>query len=88
MLLLQNEVAEFTNFPVGRVALKFITMKSARGHSFRACELALRQLASDRFPLHLIPTHRYGLGDADLAIRSVGGMGDEDVIHASLMPWT
>lgn len=87
VLLLQNEIAEFPNFPTGRVGVKFITIKSARGHSFRACELALTQLASDRFPLDLIPTHRYGLKDADLAIRSVGGMGEEDVIHASLMPW-
>lgn len=87
VLLLQNELAEFPNFPTGRVGVKFITIKSARGHSFRACELALKQLASDRFPLHLIPTHRYGLSQADLAVRSVGGMGDPDVIHASLMPW-
>ena len=27
------------------------------------------------------------LKDVDLAIRSVGGQGVPDVIHASLMPW-
>jgi hypothetical protein len=27
------------------------------------------------------------LKDVDLAIRSVGGKGVPDVIHASLMPW-
>lgn len=86
-LLLQNEIAEFPNFPVGRVGVKYITIKSARGHSYLACELALKQLTSDRFPIDLIPTHRYKLEEADLAIRSVGGMGEEDVIHASLMPW-
>jgi hypothetical protein len=33
-----------------------------------------------------VTTHRFGLKDADLAIRSIGG-AVPDVIHASLMPW-
>lgn len=49
--------------------------------------LALQQLASDRFPLDLITTHRFGLKDTDLAIKSVGGMGEDGVIHVSLLPW-
>jgi threonine dehydrogenase-like Zn-dependent dehydrogenase len=86
-IVVQGEMAEFPNFPLGRVTVKFITIKSARGHSFKACELALAQLASKRFPLELVTTHRFGLKDVDLAIRSVGGHGVKDVIHASLMPW-
>ena len=86
-LLIQGEVAKFPDFPVGKVTTKYITIKSARGHSFRACELALQQLASDRFPLDLITTHRFGLKDADLAIKAVGGKGEEGVIHVSLLPW-
>lgn len=66
---------------------KAITIKSARGHSHRACELALAQLASDRFPLHRLTTHTYGLADTDRAIRAVGGEGEEGVIHVSLLPW-
>lgn len=86
-LLIQGEVPEFPNFPVGKVTTKYITIKSARGHSFRACELALEQLASNRFPLGLVTTHRFGLADTDLAIRSIGGQGEEGVIHVSLLPW-
>jgi threonine dehydrogenase-like Zn-dependent dehydrogenase len=78
---------EFPNFPLEKVTVKFITIKSARGHSYRACELALAQLASHRFPLELVTTHKFGLKDVDLAIRSVGNEGVKDVIHASLMPW-
>ena len=78
---------EFPNFPLEKFTVKFITMKSARGHSYRACELALAQIASKRFPLEKITTHRFGLKDVDLAIRSVGNKGVPDVIHASLMPW-
>jgi len=69
------------------VTVKFITIKSARGHSYQACELALQQLASKRFPLEKVTTHTFGLEDVDLAIRSVGGKGVPDVIHASLLPW-
>jgi threonine dehydrogenase-like Zn-dependent dehydrogenase len=86
-MVVQGEMAEFPKFPIGRITVKFITIKSARGHSFKACELALQQLASKRFPLEKVTTHRFGLNDVDLAIRSVGGQGVPDVIHASLMPW-
>ena len=87
VMVMQGEMGDFPNFPIGKVTLKWITLKSARGHSYRACELALAQLASHRFPLEKVTTHRFGLKDVDLAIRSVGNAGVPDVIHASLMPW-
>jgi threonine dehydrogenase-like Zn-dependent dehydrogenase len=86
-IVIQGEMAEFTNFPIAKVTVKFITIKSARGHSYKACELALQQLASHRFPLEKVTTHTFDLKEVDLAIRSVGGQGVPDVIHASLMPW-
>src|SRR5437016_5821661 len=86
-IVVQGELAEFPNFPLGAITVKFITIKSARGHSYKACELALQQLASARFPLERITTHRFALKDAALAIKSVGGHGVPDVIHASLLPW-
>ena len=86
-LLIQGELAAFPDFPVKKITEKAITIKSARGHSFRACELAVRQLASGRFPLHELATHRFGLGHADQAIRAVGGEAGEDVVHVSLLPW-
>jgi len=87
IIVVQGELDQFPNFPLGKVTVKYITIKSARGHSYKACELALQQLASKRFPLELVTTHTFGLKDVDLAIRSVGGQGVKDVIHASLMPW-
>ena len=86
-LLIQGEMAEFPNFPIGKVTVKYITIKSARGHSYKSCELALQQLASHRFPLELVTTHTFGLSEADYAIKSVGNEGAKDVIHVSLMPW-
>ncbi|NUB45848.1 alcohol dehydrogenase catalytic domain-containing protein [Fertoebacter nigrum] len=86
-LLIQGEMSDFPNFPLGKIANKYITVKAARGHNYLSCELALQQLASDRFPVDLITTHRFGLKDTDLAIKSVGGKGAEGVIHVSLLPW-
>src|ERR1700722_1606416 len=86
-IVIQGEMAEFPNFPIAKVTVKFITIKSARGHSYKACELALQQLASHRFPLEKVTTHTFHLKEVDVAIRSVGGHGVPDVIHASLMPW-
>jgi threonine dehydrogenase-like Zn-dependent dehydrogenase len=87
-LLIQGELAAFPDFPIKLLTEKAITIKSARGHSYRACELALQQLTSRRFPLERLSTHRFALDQVDHAIRSLAGDTDErDVIHISLMPW-
>jgi len=85
-LLIQGELAAFPDFPVKKLTEKAITIKSARGHSYKACELALEQLASGRFPLERLATHRYGIDQVDHAIRVLAGETDEDAIHISLMP--
>ncbi|MDB5041454.1 MAG: D-arabitol-phosphate dehydrogenase [Candidatus Eremiobacteraeota bacterium] len=82
-----NEMPTIPDFPIERITLKYVTIKSARGHSYRAVELALQQLASHRFPLELVTTHTFGLNDVDYAIKSVGGQGAKDVIHVSVLPW-
>ena len=85
-LLIQGELAAFPDFPVKKLTEKAITIKSARGHSYRACELALEQLASRRFPLEKLATHRYGIDQVDHAIRVLAGETEEDALHISLMP--
>lgn len=82
-----NEMKEFPNFPLYRVTQKYATLKSARGHSYKACELALKQLASHRFPLEKAITHTFGLNEVDKAIQAVAGKGGPDVIHVSVAPW-
>jgi threonine dehydrogenase-like Zn-dependent dehydrogenase len=64
-----------------------LTLRPCRGHSFQAVELALRYIASGRFPLELMATHRFGLNDVDLAVRSVGGHGAPGAIHVTVLPW-
>jgi threonine dehydrogenase-like Zn-dependent dehydrogenase len=87
VLLVQGELAEFPDFPLKKLTEKAITIKSARGHSYRAVELAIAQLASKRFPLDLLTTHEFGLDEVDRAIRAVGGEAEDGVIHVSLLPW-
>ena len=77
----------FPDFPIGRLTRKGITLKSARGHSYRAVELALRQLASRRVPLELMMTHTFKLSEVDYAIKSVGGQGAPGAIHVAVLPW-
>lgn len=85
-LLIQGELAAFPDFPVKQLTEKAITIKSARGHSYRACELALAQLASGRFPLDRLATHRFGIDQVDHAIAVLAGETEESAIHISLMP--
>jgi threonine dehydrogenase-like Zn-dependent dehydrogenase len=86
-MVVQGELAKFPDFPIKHLTEKAITIKSARGHGYRAVELAIAQLASKRFPLHLLTTHEFGLADVDRAIRAVGGEVEEDDVHVSLLPW-
>lgn len=88
VMVVQGELAAFPDFPLKKLTEKAITLKSARGHSYRSCELALEQLASHRFPLERLSTHTFGLEEVDRAIRTVGGEGGvQDVVHVSLLPW-
>jgi threonine dehydrogenase-like Zn-dependent dehydrogenase len=86
-MVVQGELAAFPDFPLKKITEKSISLRSARGHSYRSCELALEQLASGRFPLERLATHSFGLADTDRAIRAVGGEGVEDAVHVSLLPW-
>ena len=73
VMVTQGELAAFPDFPLKKMTEKCITLRSARGHGYRAVELALDQLASGRFPLERLATHRFPLEDVDQAIRTAGG---------------
>ena len=75
------------SFNVNDLLARRLTGKPCRGHSYEAVELALRYIASKRLPLHLLATHRFGLADVDLAVRSVGGHRAPGALHVTVMPW-
>ena len=74
-------------FHVSDLLARRLTLRPCRGHSFAAVELALHYIASGRFPLERMATHRFGLSDVDLAVRSVGGQGVPGAIHVTVLPW-
>jgi threonine dehydrogenase-like Zn-dependent dehydrogenase len=87
VMVTQGELAAFPDFPLKKMTEKCIALRSARGHGYRAVELALRQLASHRFPLERLATHTFALEDVDHAIRALAGETGEDALHISLLPW-
>jgi threonine dehydrogenase-like Zn-dependent dehydrogenase len=87
VMVTQGELAAFPDFPLKKMTEKCIALRSARGHGYRAVELALAQLASGRFPLDRLATHTFGLGDVDEAIRTLAGETGADALHVSLLPW-
>ena len=75
------------DFQLSKLLAGRLTLRPCRGHSYESVEMALRFIASGRFPLHLMATHRFGLADVDLAVRSVGGQGVPGAVHVTVMPW-
>lgn len=74
------------DFHARELLARRVTLRPCRGHSYEAVELSLSLIASGRFPLHLMATHRFRLGEVDLALRSVGGEGVEGAVHVTVMP--
>ncbi|MSV35268.1 MAG: alcohol dehydrogenase [Bryobacterales bacterium] len=88
MVLLAAAPAGTSALQASQLLAGRLTLKPCRGHSYEAVEMALSYISSGNFPLHLLATHRFGLKDVDLAIRSVGGQGAPGAIHVTVLPWS
>ncbi|HEV3331276.1 MAG TPA: zinc-binding dehydrogenase [Bryobacteraceae bacterium] len=87
VLFAASPPAATPDFRVSDLLARRLTLRPCRGHSFAAVELALHYIASGRFPLDRMATHRFGLTEVDLAVRSVGGHGAPGAIHVTVLPW-
>jgi threonine dehydrogenase-like Zn-dependent dehydrogenase len=85
-IVVQSIGSTVPDFPLERLARKYITLKAARGHSYQSVELAIQRIASQNYPLDLMCTHSFGLDGVDMAIRSTGGTGQPGAIHVTVRP--
>jgi threonine dehydrogenase-like Zn-dependent dehydrogenase len=77
---------KINNFPIGTLKLKYMSVKAGRGHSYNCVEMALRTIASGKYPLHEMCSHKFDIKDVDLALRTASGEGLPDPIHVSVVP--
>lgn len=73
-------------FDSDRIIANFLTVKGMRGHSYASVELALQLIAGNRHNVTAMSTHRFGLGETDLALQSLVGHGVENPIHMTIEP--
>jgi threonine dehydrogenase-like Zn-dependent dehydrogenase len=73
-------------FPLGLIKLKYMAIKAARGHSYHSVEMALRTIASGKFPLAAMCSHQFDLNNVDLALKTASGEGLPDPVHVSVVP--
>lgn len=68
------------------VVRKELTLRGVRGRDYRSVELALKLIASERYPLESLCTHSFGLEDVDRALRLVGQRWDRNAMHVNVIP--
>jgi threonine dehydrogenase-like Zn-dependent dehydrogenase len=72
--------------PVQEIKKKFLTVRSPRGRTYGAVDLALKYITSGKFPLEEMCSHRFGLDDVDLAIKATAGKLVDGAIHVVVEP--
>jgi len=73
--------------PIGAIKKKYLTVRAPRGHSYRSVEIALRLIASERWPVEALCSHDYGLEDVHKAVMATAGREVEGAIHVTVSPW-
>lgn len=73
--------------PIGEIKKRYLTVRAPRGRSYAAVELALRYIASGRYPLEAMCSHSFGLDQVHAAILATAGRGTAGTIHVTVDPW-
>jgi threonine dehydrogenase-like Zn-dependent dehydrogenase len=73
--------------PIGEIKKRYLTVRAPRGRSYKAVELALRYIASGKYPINEVCSHNFGLHEVDKAIKATAGKLVDDAIHVTVDPW-
>jgi threonine dehydrogenase-like Zn-dependent dehydrogenase len=87
LVLVGGEQAPLETFPIGQLPRKGLSVKGANGHKLLSVDMALHVLASGRYPVHEVTSHRFTLNQVAWAIRSTAGEGEPGAVHISIDPW-
>ena len=74
------------NFDSMSIYRKELAIRGVRGHDLRSVVPALKIIESGKYPLEEMLTHLYSLEEVGRALSTIGGKGDPDSIHLSVMP--
>jgi len=66
--------------------VKDVTLRGANGHDVISVEAALGILERGDLPFEDMCTHTYTLEETEKAVLTVGGEGDPDPIHVTVVP--
>lgn len=80
-----SAVAPTSGFQSDLLFRKEVAIKGVRGRMGRDIEKSIALIESNRYPLHLLSTHKYPLEKAEEALKAVGGEGPDDVVHVSVV---
>jgi threonine dehydrogenase-like Zn-dependent dehydrogenase len=73
--------------PIGEIKKRYLTVRAPRGRSYAAVELALRNIATGRWPIDEVCSHDFGLDRVDTAIKATAGREVADAVHVTVDPW-
>lgn len=73
--------------PIGEIKKRYLTIRAPRGHSYKSVEIALKLIASGRWPLERVCSHNFGLENVHSAILATAGREIEGAIHVTVSPW-
>jgi len=71
---------------IGDVKRLYLTVRAPRGHSYKAVQMALDYLHTQRSRLAALCSHSYGLNAVDTAIKATAGRAVEGAIHVTVNP--
>jgi len=72
---------------INEIKKRYLTVRAPRGHSYDSIEIALRAIASSRYPIADVCSHDFGLSDVHSAILATAGKGVAGAVHVTVDPW-